>query len=155
MKVWDRRSGAACQRAVCGRHSTGVTIIQPDTGKERILLNGSFDEVLNVWDTRNVKSPASQVPCSGGLWRAKCRFNYVLTANIYGGFQIIDFSDIPRVVADYKEHASLAYGADWSLLTGPQVSKMFDVSQSSFLIGTCSFYDRKLTISVWDPELLP
>jgi len=77
--------------------------------------------------------------------------NFIVTANIYGGFQIIDRSSEPKVVGMYDVHSSLAYGADWSHLDTSLVSKMYGSNCNSYLIGTCSFYDKKFTLSTWVP----
>lgn len=85
-----------------------------------------------------MKKPVADLKCSGGLWRIKCKENFILTANIYGGFQIIDFSTV-KIVGEFREHASLAYGADWG-----------KTAEKCFYVGTCSFYDKTLCISTWE-----
>lgn len=88
----------------------------------------------------------------GGLWRVKWepkdRTKYLLCACIYGGFQILDVSS-SAIVADYREHESLAYGADWCHLPDHEMKEMFG-SDEMALLATCSFYDHKLCVSLWD-----
>lgn len=117
---------------------TGLTIIETNTGKPNSILSGSFDEILNIWDKRVMKKPENSLKCSGGLWRIKVKDGLILTANIYGGFQIIDYDSL-EVLSNFREHESLAYGADWGQKTGNCV-----------YVGTCSFYDKSVCISTWE-----
>jgi diphthamide biosynthesis protein 7 len=56
---------------------------------------------------------------------------------MHDGFKIAQFSpdESPTVLREFREHESLAYGADWSYGTGEES-----------LVGTCSFYDHKLHV---------
>lgn len=82
---------------------------------------------------------------------------------MYGGFKIIDCGTengatptAALVVGEYKEHSSISYGCDWSLLTGENVSRLlnvreFDGRKICALIGTCSFYDHAFKLSAVCP----
>lgn len=54
----------------------------------------------------------------------------VVAACMYGGFRLLRNESI---VAEYREHESIAYGADWSHVGN--------------YLATCSFYDCKLHVS--------
>lgn len=68
-------------------------------------------------------------------------------ACMYGGFRVVDSQHFSAalVVAEYNEHASIAYGADWC----QDVSWFNKTPISSFsrTIATCSFYDCKLNVA--------
>jgi WD40 repeat protein len=78
---------------------------------------------------------------------------------------IITTSMSAWTIAAYKEHTSLAYGADWCAepLQPPPVKKASSSSSSSSIasasklpldvIATCSFYDKQL--NVWTMERFP
>lgn len=70
---------------------------------------------------------------------------------MYGGFQIIDSQnlDAPKIVGNFKEHESIAYGSDWSYLTSESVFRKKlcqSEDDSNLLVGTCSFYDHLLKV---------
>lgn len=104
----------------------------------------SYDESLRTWDTRNLRRPLGELPLAGGIWRLKWdprEARRLLAAGMYNGFFAVDCSseETPRIVAEYKEHKSIAYGCDWSFATGEEM-----------LVGTCSFYDHALKLSSLD-----
>ncbi|XP_041978350.1 diphthine methyltransferase isoform X1 [Aricia agestis] len=116
-------------------HEAGVTAIRSHVEVEHQLLTGSYDEQVRVWDARSLKRCITETDVNGGVWRLKWhprRPNIILAACMYGGFRVLHMDDQPKVVSEYLEHESIAYGADWS---------------SKGLIATCSFYDCKMHIS--------
>lgn len=109
----------------------------------------SYDEKLRLWDTRRFKCPVAEEALGGGIWRTKwdpIQHEVLLVACMYRGFRVVDsqYFCAAQVVAEYNEHASIAYGADWC----HDVS-WFDKNESSFCrtIATCSFYDCKLNVA--------
>ena len=66
----------------------------------------------------------------------------LLVAGMYSGFFIVDCEslDRPEVVAEYKEHESIAYGCDWTY--------MDEEEDNATMVGTCSFYDHLLKLSI-------
>ena len=113
----------------------GVTSMLCDSQDEHRLWTGSYDEQLRVWDVRNCRQEVERLAVGGGLWRIKQSStspNQLLLATMHDGFKIIrDLS----VIAEYREHNSLAYGADW-------VSGLVWQGKALNIAATCSFYDH-------------
>ena len=120
-------------------YEMGVCCISPPpTATLRYdLLVGSYDESLAHWDKRSMKEPVRSCSIGGGVWRVKRSpfGEFALVAGMHSGFHVVDLERL-EVVKTFKEHESLAYGADW-LEDG--------------LVATCSFYDS--LVSVWDSEV--
>lgn len=125
-------------------HMAGVTCLLSHPQREHILLTGSYDEILRNFDTRSMKQPIGEINLSGGIWRLKSHplhHNLILAACMYQNFSVIDVVDLisPKLVAEYFEHKSICYGADWCLNS--------DESENNLYMATCSFYDHKLCVS--------
>ena len=142
MVVHDLREGMPVRRNK-GSHSMGVTTLLSSATKEHCLWSGSYDERLRTWDLRNLKSEVSAVSVGGGVWRIRQRGERLLVAAMHDGFKVVEGGE---VVAEYREHESLAYGADW--LEGQEVEVE---GRESISIATCSFYDHML--KVWSVAL--
>nr|CAD7462564.1 unnamed protein product [Timema tahoe] len=140
-------------------HEAGVTSLHCNAVTEHIIVSGSYDENLRVWDTRSLKRPTDTVPLGGGVWRLKWdphRCQHLLAACMHGGFRVVDCSarpDPPQVVAEFNGHQSLAYGSDFCHFSKEELKSILpeedfeDESQcfdAVFIIGTCSFYDHTL-----------
>ena len=134
LKFHDRREGET-GRSNRRSHSMGVTSMLCDSQDEHRLWTGSYDEQLRVWDVRNCRQEVERLAVGGGLWRIKQSStspNQLLLATMHDGFKIIrDLS----VIAEYREHNSLAYGADW-------VSGLVWQGKALNIAATCSFYDH-------------
>lgn len=122
---------------------------------QQLYLFFSYDEVVRNWDTRNLRRPLGEINVGGGVWRLKWKpleGRYLLAACMYGGFRIIDCEnvEIPKVVAEYREHESIAYGCDWSGLSSQLIrSKGVPAVKGDIsLVGTCSFYDHCLKMAL-------
>lgn len=71
----------------------------------------------------------------------------LLVAGMHGGFKVVDFEGLAsgsvekggKLHTRFDEHASLAYGVDWS---GGQGEDGKDV------VASCSFYDH--TVHIWE-----
>ena len=149
-RAWDLRI-AGNPIYTSKAHSMGVCSIQSSKLKDYTLLTGSYDEHILVWDTRNRKMPLCDIEAGGGVWRVKWHpflENIFLSACMYDGFKIFqtdNFSSFYLTHA-YREHASIAYGADWVLHDRNNAGEEVE---SSF-VATCSFYDHQL--NVWRPH---
>ncbi|KAJ9577190.1 hypothetical protein L9F63_006247 [Diploptera punctata] len=137
LKVNDTRVGSHIQSCT---HDAGVTSLHTNVMREHVLASGSYDEQLRIWDTRSMKRAVNVIRLTGGVWRLKWdphKWEHLLASCMHGGFCIVNTSDeSPKIVAQYEEHKSLAYGSDWCHLKGEQR-----------FIATCSFYDHKLCLS--------
>lgn len=132
-------------------HKMGVCCISKSPIDPNCLLTGSYDEYLRVWDIRSISKPINEtsIGLRGGVWRIKhhpfvpC---LVLTACMHNGFTIVKIEGgEAEAIETYREHSSLAYGADW------QRGEMFEEGKrKSSVVATCSFYDRLLRI--WIPK---
>ncbi|GLH14214.1 diphthine methyltransferase [Gryllus bimaculatus] len=159
--VLDSRVGIRNPVLVNKSHEMGVTSICCNDSKEHLLVSGSYDEQLRFWDTRNLRKPISSTTLIGGIWRLKWdpqNFDHLLAACMYGGFCVINSEDVinPKVVTVYKEHKSIAYGCDWCFWTDAEIRSIVsdkNLKESTkilSLIATCSFYDHKLCVSIFD-----
>lgn len=95
--------------------------------------------------------PLQEAHAGGGVWRVKWhpsedRRNDLLVACMHDGFKVIQFGPgLPDVASGgfeilhrFDQHESLAYGVDWSFVSG---------GNSISLIASCSFYDH--TLHLW------
>ena len=110
-----------------------------------------------MWDNRAMRAPVCEVGVGGGVWRVKWHPHYpryLLAACMHNGFKVLKFTQGlvgAEVVCSYDDHESLAYGTDW--LTFGSVGTVdadVDVSleqvKSTCMVGSCSFYDKLLTV---------
>ena len=61
-----------------------------------IFVINSYDEMILVWDTRNMKHPLCSSNPGGGVWRIKWHPDNgqsMLTACMHGGFHILQFNN--------------------------------------------------------------
>lgn len=142
LKFHDTREGQAV-RSNRRSHSMGVTSMLCHSQDENRLWTGSYDEQVRLWDVRNCRQELESLAVGGGVWRIKqspTSPDQLLVATMHDGFKIVrDLS----VVAEYREHDSLAYGADW-------VSGLVWRGKSIDVAATCSFYDH--LFRVWSPD---
>lgn len=140
--IYDTRASEVQQTTKNRCHTAGVTSFQ--CFSENLFLTGSYDEKLRIFDKRNWKQPISDLELGGGIWRIKAsKFNrnLLLCACMYKNFSLCKMNDELSgmdLVAEYNEHDSICYGADWApnqLCSGGQV------------MITCSFYDKRLCVA--------
>ena len=124
-------------------HGMGVTSLLGSGQVEQHIWTGSYDERVRSWDTRNLKSPLYSVAVGGGVWRMKQRGGRLLVAAMHDGFKILEGEE---VVAEYRGHDSLAYGADWV----PGMEGVKVGGREADTVATCSFYDHLL--KVWSVQ---
>eukprot|EP00249_Psilotum_nudum_P016197 c25710_g1_i1 orf=256-1485(-) len=117
---WDLREGL--HRPVFREtkiHQMGVCTIQSNPHWEHAVATGSYDESLRLWDIRMLECPivADTLRLGGGVWRLKWHPSdkgLLLAACMHNGFMIVNVNDGKMaILEEYKDHKSLAYGADW------------------------------------------
>lgn len=115
----------------------------------------SYDNTVRLFDARKPLVPLTQAGVGGGAWRVKwhpsaSRKNDLLVASMHDGFKIVRFdmgysndgmltASEGTTVKRFDEHASLAYGVDWSFAPSD--------STKNTIVGSCSFYDH--TLHLW------
>ena len=139
-RKFDMRCDPATALLTSRVHNAGVTSLHCSSLSEYLLASGSYDETVNVWDTRKMSSPQSSVSVDGGVWRLKWEpsgKNLLLAACMYNGFHVLknNISDL-SVNASFMEHKSIAYGVDW---WGGEVD-------NSHIVASASFYDHLLCL---------
>lgn len=112
----------------------------------------SYDETVRLFDMRKPRQPLLQMTVGGGVWRIKwhplaARKNDILAACMHNGFKTLRVADDSESLGSdgnyespihFTEHASLAYGVDWSF-SSPD-------SEGRGIVASCSFYDHALRI---------
>lgn len=112
----------------------------------------SYDETIRIWDTRNLKQTLSSMEIGGGVWRIKWDpqdAGSMLVAGMYSGIFLIGVNadSSLQTLSDFKEHESIAYGADFCYFSLEEMHKYLGQTNATRLITTCSFYDKKLCLS--------
>lgn len=133
--VWDPRcpSGdeAVAKLSNSRSHSAGVTAILPRPSASQVLT-GSYDDHIRRFDLRNLRRAVTEVNLGGGVWRIIPRSGgQLVTCCMYDGAKVVREEGDFEVVKRWRGHASMVYGGD----------------VSGKLVGTCSFYDKK--VCVW------
>lgn len=92
---------------------------------ENMMITGSYDEKIRIWDKRNLSKETKSICVNGGPWRIKqykVNFifsqDYLLAACMRGGAYIIENkldSDELKVACRNEDHGgeNLVYGCDW------------------------------------------
>jgi diphthamide biosynthesis protein 7 len=164
-KLWDLRTSLAKPVHHCpDDFDAGVTVISPHPRQSHLLVVGSYDETIALYDAR-YQSLSQQQPKSifhssslgGGIWRCKWHphdHNRLLVAAMHGGCRVVTFDGLisgtdedtdtaesPPIIMTvdqaFTEHKSMAYGADW-LVYGSSEKTRTEVAAS------CSFYDQAM-----------
>ncbi|KAG8190074.1 hypothetical protein JTE90_023046 [Oedothorax gibbosus] len=147
-KCWDLRNTSNTV-FVNKRHSMGVTSISKSKLNEHLLVTGSYDEHVFLWDVRKMKTPISEISLGGGIWRLKWHPSnpqYLLTASMHNGFHAVSISDETLTLkGHYTKHDSLAYGVDWCCQSVAQ-NEDENLSYSPNVVASCSFYDKLLNL---------
>ncbi|KAJ3260963.1 hypothetical protein HK103_006918 [Boothiomyces macroporosus] len=88
-KIWDIRD-LNSPSLVNKKHSAGVTTVACHPSKN-LILTGSYDDHIRVWDPRSMYTPVSTIHTGGGVWRLRFDPNdhtRILAACMYNGFHI-------------------------------------------------------------------
>jgi diphthamide biosynthesis protein 7 len=147
-QAWDVRSTEESPiRMFLDRktHQAGVCCVTEVPGTETMVLTGSYDNHVRVWDWRYTSRPLlrASLDAGGGVWRLKTHpkdHTLILAACMHEGFKVfkIDGEGEAVEVAErvhYPHQRTLAYGASWC--------RDKDLNG---LIATCSFYDNLMHI---------
>lgn len=115
------------------------------------MIFPSYDNKVRLFDVRRPQTAVEVADVGGSAWRVKwhpsaARKQDLLVACMHDGFKVIRFGihsgdDVfgeSRFLKENKSHESLAYGVDWSYAS--------PLSNGETLVGSCSFYDHKLSI---------
>ena len=112
-------------------HNAGVVSILPLD--DQLLLTGSYDNHVRLFDFRNLRRAISAVDLDGGVWRILPRpesnMGSFLTCCMQAGARV--FSHEIDGVFEPNEERRLIYGASW---------------YSRDIAALCSFYERNLYI---------
>lgn len=156
-------------------HGAGVTAILPlpmvNNMDGDILLTGSYDEYLRVYDTVNTPRVLAEVKLGGGAWRLKLmsfselRESSADSMATYSGVSVIVLASCMhagarvlkvnrdakgqwsiKVLAKFEEHESMNYASD----VQPRSNIADGEKSDGFTCVSTSFYDRKLC--VWKYE---
>ncbi|XP_054719625.1 diphthine methyltransferase-like [Uloborus diversus] len=155
LKCWDLRN-SQLPVFVKKRYSMGVTAISKSKRNGNVLATGSYDENVLLWDTRQLRSPVSELCLGGGIWRLKWHPDnpeYLLSASMHNGFHVLSTKDTQlNLKLHYEKHESLAYGVDWCHVSECHKTKDNELCSSlknqslRNIISSCSFYDKLLTV---------
>ncbi|MCJ1307783.1 hypothetical protein MMC25_001431 [Agyrium rufum] len=147
-------------------HEAGVTAIlsldvrRSENTDAGILLTGSYDEFVRVLLPlgNGKRRVAAEKRLDGGVWRLKPMWtlpdnskshnrSVILASCMHAGTRILEvFQSLNgdweiNVFACLEENESMNYGSDWTKHARP------GSSQSTVLIASISFYDRKLCLT--------
>lgn len=117
--------------------AAGVTAVSCSPHDPNTFAVGSYDESLRLYDIRSPSAPLYKANVGGGVWRVKWHptRDKILVGAMHGGCRVLEWESndytTARVVKQFTEHESMAYGADW---VGDDVA------------ASCSFYDHKLCV---------
>lgn len=150
LKIWDLRAGLVSPTHTVKDFSAGVTVISPHPRIDHLVACGSYDETVCIYDLRNVTNAKPSPLChsdsvGGGIWRIKWHphdDNRLLLGAMHGGCRIVQLQDLSnesikfKIIQEFTNHESMAYGADW----------IVDTSAGVELAASCSFYDRALYV---------
>ena len=149
----------AMQPAVLSRlHTAGVCCVLPSASSPHLLATGCYDELVRVWDTRAWRRPLGEKRLNGGVWRLRWGrtdsgeedASRLLCCCMHAGVQLVEVAEggaALRVVSEYYEHQSLAYGGDWVTV---QQSAADGTGERNNAVVSCSFYDNSLRL--WLPD---
>ncbi|XP_062564072.1 diphthine methyltransferase-like isoform X2 [Armigeres subalbatus] len=129
-------------------HGAGVTSLLSVQRKEHLLVTGSYDDCVRLFDTRSMKNCLSETNLGGGVWRLKqnpSQPDQILCACMYHNFSVVSLNSDQSftIDAEYDEHGSICYGCDWKYGLAEGYVKYF---------ASCSFYDHKMCLAVLKTE---
>lgn len=125
-------------------HTAGVTSLLSPKYKDHALLTGSYDEMIRIFDDRQLKHNVAEHGLNGGVWRLRSNPHghpeRILCACMYHNFSVVELktNDTFELIGEYEEHESICYGCDWQRIESKENVRN--------VIATCSFYDHKLCV---------
>ncbi|KAF8821889.1 WD domain, G-beta repeat-containing protein [Cardiosporidium cionae] len=178
LRLWDTRTDLTTPMAINSKcHTMGVTALTYSPYLPHQLYSGSYDELLRIWDTRQLRSPVHTFSTLSGIWRIKCRDSFLFIASCHGGAEIWKATEGESslkytCLTTHKQHASMVYGITSVAHTALPVQRttLSNIQNciqrgrgrevisppflwegekdafSSYIISTCSFYDKRLNI---------
>ena len=162
MKLWDVRScctgGGPMAKVGEAEFEAGVTAVSYHPTQEHMFAVGSYDEVVRLYDVRNLKAPLGRASVGGGVWRIRWHPSHdgkMLVGAMHGGCRVVDAGNFenPQIVSKFTKHESMAYGADWLVggVDGEGRGGDEDGGRASDYAASCSFYDRR--VCLWRSKL--
>uniref|UniRef100_A0A182XW52 methylated diphthine methylhydrolase n=1 Tax=Anopheles stephensi TaxID=30069 RepID=A0A182XW52_ANOST len=116
-------------------HSAGVTTLLSFAERDHVLLTGSYDENVRLFDERQLKGSVAELPLHGGVWRLRTNPHrepsQILCGCMYHNFSVVQLTsdDTFELIGEYAEHESICYGCDWQQLPVPKnFSKLSQVA---------------------------
>jgi hypothetical protein len=145
--------------AVCRAHSAGVCTAVCHPTRDGVLVTGSYDGKVRLWDKRQWRAPVHEYDTGpgGGVWRLKwhpTRPELLLAAAMRAQVQVMRLEEgrageagvtsrqlLP--VLRYAGHPTeaLAYGIDWC--DGGSGGRS---AVGGGVVGSCSFYDKNVQL---------
>ncbi|GKY91953.1 hypothetical protein MPSEU_000166900 [Mayamaea pseudoterrestris] len=104
-KVWDLRATDRPMQTL-QHFDAGVTCVAPHPRLDYLMVMGSYDETICLYDTRYMKPLCKSSALGGGIWRLKwhpLRNDRLLVAAMHGGARVVDFDGL-----DSYAHASMS-----------------------------------------------
>lgn len=142
-----------------GAHAgVGVTCVASNPYDPLRVFSGGYDDRVRLWDTRFMRNCLEDIDVSGGVWRIRfhptiTRSHLVLFAAMYQGAGVLNVSSEHRleICAEYAEHDSIVYGAEWldslKLNVDGDVDGDNDGDDDERSIAlTASFYDKQIRL---------
>jgi WD40 repeat protein len=102
-KVWDIRATNRPMQVLKHHFDAGVTCVAPHPRVEHMLIMGSYDETVCIYDTRYFRPLFRSPPLGGGIWRLKWHpytNRRLLVAAMHGGARVIDVKGFGSYVRD-------------------------------------------------------
>ena len=134
----DMQKVFSSRKSFYSSHDAGVTSILPVS--DSLVLTGSYDNHLRLFDYRNFRRPVCSVDLDGGVWRifprprsnlsaflTCCMQTGAKTVSLNLGLETIE----ERLRFEPEEERRLIYGASW---------------QDEDTVVLCSFYEKNLYV---------
>lgn len=146
---WGLREDGEQFRLRKPHDGVGVTCVTRRPGKEHELWSGGYDDMLKMWDLRHMRNAVEEVNVGGGVWRIQWhprRKDVALVAAMYDGAKVVKVGEegMIDVVAEYKKHESIVYGAMW-------LGKLEERETNKLIAVTSSFYDQ--AVKLWTVDV--
>ena len=144
LKSWDLRT--PCRSAASETpqrvHEMGVTSVRTLEQNPSILVTGSYDERVRLFDVRNLRRPISTAAVDGGVWQLRTvpipsapKAVGIAAACMRGGVSVLDLTTSGLAVrASNAFSNALMYG----------IEHLGTFAAGSIQMVSCSFYEHEL-----------